>query len=96
VLVTGGIAVLGRVLLPLLEAAGHENNAPEPTELDLLDAGQVEAAIARARACITSRRTFRLATAWETERRGARTIVSAPTHRDSLSMRRLLLRSMPT
>ena len=28
VLVTGGIAVLGRVLLPLLEAAGHENNAP--------------------------------------------------------------------
>jgi 2-alkyl-3-oxoalkanoate reductase len=48
VLVTGGIGVLGRALLPLLEAAGHEISAPEPEELDLFDAGQVEAAIARA------------------------------------------------
>lgn len=48
VLVTGGIGVLGRALLPLLEAAGHEISPPEPEELDLLDARQVEAAIARA------------------------------------------------
>jgi hypothetical protein len=44
VLVTGGIGVLGRALLPLLEAAGHEISPPEPQELDLLDARQVEAA----------------------------------------------------
>ena len=46
VLVTGGVGVLGRTLLPLLETAGHEISAPGPQQLDLLDAGQVGAAIA--------------------------------------------------
>jgi len=42
--------VLGRALLPLLEADGHEISAPKPEEIDLLDARQVEAAIAAAQA----------------------------------------------
>jgi nucleoside-diphosphate-sugar epimerase len=46
-LVTGGLGVLGRALLPLLEAAGHEISAPGPEELDLFDAGRVGAAVAR-------------------------------------------------
>jgi nucleoside-diphosphate-sugar epimerase len=36
-LVTGGTGVLGRVLRPLAEAAGHELAMPERTELDLFD-----------------------------------------------------------
>jgi nucleoside-diphosphate-sugar epimerase len=48
VLVTGGSGVLGRALLPLLNAAGHEASAPGPEQLDLLDPGQVATAIADA------------------------------------------------
>jgi len=46
-LVTGGLGVLGRALLPLLEATGHEVSAPGPGELDLFDAGRVGAAVER-------------------------------------------------
>src|SRR5262245_2879219 len=46
-LVTGGLGVLGRALLPLLEAAGVEVAAPGPGELDLFDAGRVGAAVER-------------------------------------------------
>ena len=44
VLVTGGSGVLGRALIPLAEAAGHELHAPSRDELDLFD----RAAVARA------------------------------------------------
>jgi nucleoside-diphosphate-sugar epimerase len=46
-LVTGGLGVLGRVLLPLLAATGHDVSAPGPGELDLFDAGRVGAAVER-------------------------------------------------
>jgi nucleoside-diphosphate-sugar epimerase len=46
-LVTGGLGVLGRALLPLLAATGHDVSAPGPGELDLFDAGRVGAAVER-------------------------------------------------
>jgi nucleoside-diphosphate-sugar epimerase len=46
-LVTGGLGVLGRVLLPLLAATGRDVSAPGPGELDLFDAGRVGAAVER-------------------------------------------------
>jgi nucleoside-diphosphate-sugar epimerase len=44
-LVTGGSGVLGRVLLPLLRAAGHEPLAPRREELDLFDPAAVREAV---------------------------------------------------
>jgi nucleoside-diphosphate-sugar epimerase len=46
ILVTGGTGVLGRALVPLLRDAGHEAAAPGHSELDLLDADAVRAAVA--------------------------------------------------
>jgi nucleoside-diphosphate-sugar epimerase len=46
--VTGGTGVLGRVLLPLLEAAGHDVVAPRHAGLDLFDAAAVRDAVAGA------------------------------------------------
>jgi nucleoside-diphosphate-sugar epimerase len=46
ILVTGGSGVLGRALLPLLSAAGHEVRAPSRTDLNLYDATAVRAAMA--------------------------------------------------
>lgn len=43
-LVTGGTGVLGRVFLPLAEAAGHDLRAPARAELDLFDPAAVGAA----------------------------------------------------
>src|SRR5262249_47429230 len=40
-LVTGGSGVLGRALLPLAEAAGHELATPGHADLDLFDAAAV-------------------------------------------------------
>lgn len=48
VLVTGASGVLGRALVPLLEARGHEVWAPSRLELDLLDPSAVADAVARA------------------------------------------------
>ena len=42
---TGGSGVLGRVLLPLLEAAGHDVCAPARDELELFDARAVGEAV---------------------------------------------------
>lgn len=44
-LVTGGLGVLGRALLPLLRGTGNEVSAPGPEELDLFDADRVGAAV---------------------------------------------------
>ncbi len=44
-MVTGGSGVLGRVTTPRLRAAGHHLHLPTRTELDLLAADQVEAAV---------------------------------------------------
>jgi nucleoside-diphosphate-sugar epimerase len=43
--VTGGTGVLGRALLPMALATGHEVVAPRHTELDLFDAGAVADAV---------------------------------------------------
>ena len=48
VLVTGGSGVLGRALVPLLEADGHEVRAPARDELDLFASAAVEDAVATA------------------------------------------------
>jgi len=48
VVVTGGSGVLGRALVPLLEAGGHDVRAPSRHELDLFDASAVREAVARA------------------------------------------------
>jgi nucleoside-diphosphate-sugar epimerase len=45
ILVTGGSGVLGRSLLPLLAAAGHDVRAPARDELDLFDRGRVAEAV---------------------------------------------------
>jgi nucleoside-diphosphate-sugar epimerase len=45
VFVTGSSGVLGRALLPLLEAAAHNVRAPDRRELDLLDARSVREAL---------------------------------------------------
>jgi nucleoside-diphosphate-sugar epimerase len=45
VLVTGGSGVLGRALLPLLAAEGHETRAPARAELDVFDAERVSEAV---------------------------------------------------
>jgi nucleoside-diphosphate-sugar epimerase len=50
VFVTGGNGVLGRALLPLLAAEGHEVRAPAHQELDLFDAPSVTEAVAGAEA----------------------------------------------
>jgi nucleoside-diphosphate-sugar epimerase len=50
VLVTGGSGVLGRALLPLLAAQGHDGRAPARHELDLLDAARVAEAVCDAEA----------------------------------------------
>jgi 2-alkyl-3-oxoalkanoate reductase len=50
VLVTGASGVLGRQLLPRLEAAGHAVRAPGHRELDLFDAERVAAAVTEAEA----------------------------------------------
>ena len=42
---TGGTGVLGRALLPLLAADGHDVVAPRRTELDLFDPAAVAAAV---------------------------------------------------
>ena len=44
-LVTGGTGVLGRVLRPLAEAAGHTVAAPTHEELDLFDPAEVAEAV---------------------------------------------------
>jgi len=44
-LVTGGRGVIGRALLPLVEAAGHDVYAPGADELDLFDLETVQAAV---------------------------------------------------
>jgi nucleoside-diphosphate-sugar epimerase len=44
-LVTGGTGVLGRVLRPLAEAAGHEVTMPEREALDLFDPSAVAGAV---------------------------------------------------
>ena len=48
VLVTGGSGVLGRALVPLFEADGHEVRAPSRDELDLFASAAVEDAVATA------------------------------------------------
>ena len=48
VFVTGASGVLGRALLPLLEAAGHDVRAPGQHELDLFDAASVSEAVSGA------------------------------------------------
>jgi nucleoside-diphosphate-sugar epimerase len=48
VLVTGGSGVLGRALLPLLVAQGHDVRAPAHHELDLFDPATVAEAVADA------------------------------------------------
>jgi nucleoside-diphosphate-sugar epimerase len=48
VLVTGGSGVLGRALVPRLEATGHEVRAPRRDEVDLFDAAAVGQAVADA------------------------------------------------
>lgn len=48
ILVTGGSGVLGRALLPLLEADGHEVRAPGHDELDLFDPEAVAEALQQA------------------------------------------------
>ena len=45
VFVTGASGVLGRALLPLLEAAGHHVRVPDHRELDLFDARSVREAL---------------------------------------------------
>lgn len=45
VLVTGGGGVLGRAILPLLRARGHQVHAPRPTDLDLFDPTAVARAV---------------------------------------------------
>jgi nucleoside-diphosphate-sugar epimerase len=45
VLITGASGVLGRALLPLLEAAGHDVRAPGHHELDLFDVRSVGEAL---------------------------------------------------
>ena len=50
VFVTGGTGVLGRILIPLLDSAGHQVAAPRHAELDLFDASAVNAAVAGAEA----------------------------------------------
>ncbi len=46
VFVTGGTGVIGRRLVPLLQAAGHEVAAPRHADLDLEDPGALSAALA--------------------------------------------------
>ena len=48
-LVTGGTGVLGRALVPLARAAGHELLAPTRDELDLFDPAAVAQATRRRR-----------------------------------------------
>jgi 2-alkyl-3-oxoalkanoate reductase len=50
VLVTGGSGVLGRALVPRLEAVGQEVRAPRRDEVDLFDAASVGQAVADAEA----------------------------------------------
>ena len=44
-LITGGTGVLGRALLPIARAAGHDIHAPSHAELDLFDPVAVAAAV---------------------------------------------------
>ena len=48
IFITGGTGVLGRFLIPLLDAAGHDVLAPRHAELDIFDASAVDAAVAGA------------------------------------------------
>jgi nucleoside-diphosphate-sugar epimerase len=50
ILVTGGSGVLGRALLPLLAAEGHDVRAPAREELDLFDPKSVAEAVQDAQA----------------------------------------------
>jgi nucleoside-diphosphate-sugar epimerase len=50
ILATGGSGVLGRSLLPLLAAEGHDVRAPAHDELDLFDPGPVAEAVREAEA----------------------------------------------
>jgi nucleoside-diphosphate-sugar epimerase len=50
VVVTGATGVLGRALLPRLERAGHDVQAPGREELDLFDAAAVRRAVGNAEA----------------------------------------------